>query len=97
MLLGASIYLVPLLTATTACAKYFANGASEKYFTNEWSVQISSNNEIEAERAATQVKSIMKGEFQQVTEEFCSHLPEPAAVETSGDTFESKSGRNCGS
>ena len=63
MLLGA-LYLVPLLTATTACAKYFANGASEKYFTNEWSVQISSNNEIEAERVATEVKSIMKGEFQ---------------------------------
>ena len=63
MLLGA-LYLVPLLTATTAYAKYFANGASEKYFTNEWSVQISSNNEIEAERVATEVKSIMKGEFQ---------------------------------
>ena len=63
MLLAASFYLVPLLTATTACAKYFANGASEKY-TNEWSVQISSNNEIEAERVATEVKSIMKGELQ---------------------------------
>ena len=62
MLLAASFYLVPLLTATTACAKYFANGAFGKY-TNEWSVQISSNNEIEAERVATEVKSIMKGEL----------------------------------
>ena len=64
MLLAASFYLVPLLTATTACAKYFASEASEKYFTNEWSVQISSNNEIEAERVATEVKSIMKSELQ---------------------------------
>ena len=41
--------------------------ASAKYFTNGWSVQISSNNEAEAERVAREIKSIMKGKFQDLS------------------------------
>ena len=51
--LAISFYLLTLLAAA----------ASAKYFTNGWSVQISSNSEAEAERVASEVKSIMKSEF----------------------------------
>ena len=55
MLLGiSSFYLLPMLATATASAKYFTNG---------WSVQISSNGEAEAERVAREIKSIMKGKF----------------------------------
>ena len=51
--LAIPFYLLTLLAAA----------ASAKYFTNGWSVQISSNSEAEAERVASEVKSIMKSEF----------------------------------
>ena len=69
MLLGASFYLVPLLTATTTCAKYFASEASEKYFYHLFSLKnqfvyriMTCNNMIESFKAKNFI-SLWRSEF----------------------------------